>query len=255
MAGFEEAQAVLHPVRVKLYPNYLSVEGKYLARTDAYRSLGIEEICGNLRERGSFSGSPEDAANNITQFCEECGFLLCDGFSLNMKYYSISPRVNGTWDSAGEVHDQEKHPIGFTFRTLKPLKDLASRIQLAVEGIVETPAFIDEVQDVASGTVNDRATPGGAVVITGRRIKIAGDKPGVGMAITGTRADGSPYTGTIMPPYIENTASKIIAILPAGIPEGAYRIQVNTQFTGSIPLKDVRVIWSGDLSVGALLRP
>jgi hypothetical protein len=249
MAGFEEAQAVLHPVRVKLYPNYLSVAGKYLARTDSYRSLDIEEICGNLRERGSFGGNPEDAVNGIMQFCEECGFLLCDGFSLNMKYYSISPHVSGTWDSKDEVHDHARHPIGFTFRVLKPLRELASRIQLAVEGIVETPAFIDEVTDVSSGAVNASLTPGGMVVIAGHRIKIAGDKPGVGLSITGTRTDGAPYTGTIAPPYAENTASKIIAALPAGLPAGTYKIRITTQYAGSTCLKEPRIIESAFLTV------
>ncbi|MDR3283636.1 MAG: DUF4469 domain-containing protein, partial [Treponema sp.] len=184
------------------------------------------------------------------QFCEECGFLICDGFSLNMKYYSISPHVNGTWDSASEAHDREKHPIGFTFRTLKPLKDLASRIVLAVEGIVEDAAFIAEVTDVSSGTVNTTVTSGGVVIIEGHKIKVAGDKPGVGIAITGTRAGGTPYTNAIAPPYVENGASKVIAVLPSGIPEGTFKIRITTQFTGSTLLKDVRMLESAPLVVG-----
>jgi hypothetical protein len=251
MAGFEDTQAVLHPVRVKLYPNYLTDEGKYVARTDAYRSLSVAEICGNLRERGSFSGNPEDAANNIQQFCEECGFLICDGFSLNMKYYSISPHVSGTWDNAGEAHDREKHPIGFTFRTLKPLRDLASRIQLAVEGIVEEPSYIDEVQDVTSGTVNEALTPGGVIVITGHQIKIAGTKIGVGLRVSGAYSSGQAFSTVVPPPYVENTGSKIIAVLPASLPSGTCKVQINTQYTSnSTLLKDIRTIWSRDLTVG-----
>jgi hypothetical protein len=247
MAGFEEAQAILHPVRVKLYPNYLTDEGKYVARTDAYRSLSVEEICGNLRERGSFTGNPEDAANNIQQFCEECGFLICDGFSLNLKYFALSPHVGGTWDGREEAHDRDKHPIGFTFRALKPLKDLAGRIELSVVGIDEQTAFIAEVQDVASGTVNEELTSGGVIIITGHRIKVAGDKPEVGISIIGAEAS---YTAEIAPPYVENTASKVIAVLPSGIPNGTFKIRITTQFAGSSLLKDARIIESAPLTVG-----
>jgi hypothetical protein len=93
---------------------------------------------------------------------------------------------------------------------------------------------------------------GGAVVITGHRIKVEGTKPGVGIAITGTRTGGTPYTNAILPPYVENTASKVIAILPAGIPEGTFKIRITTQFTGgSSLLKDVRMIESAPLTVGS----
>jgi hypothetical protein len=251
MPGFEDTKAVLHPVRVKLYPNYLTDEGKYIARTSAYRSLSVEDVCGNLRERGSFTGNPEDAANNIKQFCEECGFLICDGFSLNMEYYSISPHVSGTWDSPNEAHDREKHPIGFTFRALKPLKDLAGRIELSVEGIVEDPAYIDHVTDVSSGTVNEVLTPGGVVVITGHQIKIAGTKSGVGLYVSGAYPGGQAFSTVVPPPYVENTASKVIAVLPASLPNAPCKIQIDTQYTSNNTLlKDIRTIWSGNLTVG-----
>jgi hypothetical protein len=245
MAGFQETQALLHKIRVKLYPNYLNENGKYIARTDDERSVSVEQICGNLRERGSFIGNPEDAANNIHQFCEECGFLVCDGWSLNMKYYSIHPRVGGTWDRADEASDREKHPVSFSFRVLKPLRDLADRIVLEVESIAEAQAYIDQITDVSSGTVDETLTPGGMVVIEGNKIKVAGTKPGVGIVITGARAGGTPYTNTIAPPYAENNPAKIIAILPSAIPEGTFKIQITTQYaSGGTLLKEPRTILS-----------
>jgi hypothetical protein len=248
MAGFDVSQAVLHPVRVKLYPNHLTEEGKYVARTDAYRSLGIHDICGNLRERGSFSGNPDDAVNNITQFCEECGFLICDGFSLNLGHYSISPHVGGTWDSPDEAHDRVKHPVGFTFRTLKPLKELASRIELVVEEIVTTPAFITDVTDVKTGEVNAALTPDGMVVIEGTRIKLEG--PAACILIIGTRTSGQAVTVSIEAKYAENSASKIIAKIPAALQAGTYHLMITTQYAGgSDLLKEPRRIVTPDCFV------
>jgi hypothetical protein len=41
--------------------------------------------------------------------------------------------------------------------------------------------YVNTLTDVASGEVNSRLTPGGGVNLTGVKIKIAGDAPGVGI--------------------------------------------------------------------------
>jgi hypothetical protein len=254
MAGFDDSQAVLHPVPVDLYPNHLNEDGKYLGRLASYRTINVRQICENLRVRGSFTGDPEDAVNNILHFCEESGFLICDGFTLNLGYYSISIHIGGTWDSFDELHDRDKHPIGFTFRVLKPLKDMASRILLSRGKIEDKPAYIAQVTDISSGAVDQTLTPGGVIVIEGHRIKITGTKPGVGLYIEGTQPAGVPYSAVIPQPYVENEASKVIAVLPAGIPNGTYKLQINTQYAGtSTLLKDIRMIQTNvSFTVGAM---
>jgi hypothetical protein len=133
---------------------------------------------------------------------------------------------------------------------------MAQAITLVCDGQAEDSAYIDEVQDVQTGAVNESLTPGGVIVITGHRIKVAGDKPGVALRVTGTSQPGNmPYSAVLPAPYAENTTSKIIAALPAGLPNGTFKIQINTQFSGgSSLLKDIRVIWSRDLTVGTFTQ-
>jgi hypothetical protein len=243
----------LHRVHVKLYPNYLKdVEGTFVARTERENMLTVLDLAASLKNRAGFTGNVADLLDYHEQLMAEMKYQLCDGFAVNLGPVSIHPRVGGTWEHPNEAADREKHPVTFRTRIRAELSRMAQAITLVCDGQAEVAAYIDEVQDVASGTVNETLTSGGAVVITGHRIKVEGTKPGVGIAITGTRAGGTPYTNMILPPYVENTASKVIAILPAGIPEGTFRIRITTQFTGgSSLLKDVRMIESAPLTVGS----
>ncbi|MDR3283927.1 MAG: DUF4469 domain-containing protein [Treponema sp.] len=243
----------LHRVHVKLYPNYLKdVEGAFVARTEHENMLTIHDLAASLKNRAGFTGNVADLLDYHEQLMAELKYQLCDGFAVNLGPVSIHPRVGGTWEHPNEAADREKHPITFRTRVRAELSRMAQAITLVCDGQAEDTAYIDEVQDVKTGTENETLSSGGAVVITGHKIKVAGDKPGVGITITGTRAGGTPYTNAILPPYVENTTSKVIAILPAGIPEGTFKIRIITQYAGSgTLLKDVRILESAPLVVGS----
>jgi hypothetical protein len=243
----------LHRIHVKLYPNYLKdVDGTYVARTEHENVLTIHDLAASLKNRAGFTGNVADLIDYHEQLMAEMKYQLCDGFAVNLGPVSIHPRVGGTWEHADEAADREKHPITFRMRVRTELSRMAAAITLVCDGPADASAFIDEVQDVTSGAVNESLTPGGVIVITGHKIKVAGDKPGVALRITGTSQPGNmPYSAVIPAPYVENTTSKVIAVLPAGVPNGTFKIQINTQFSGGkTDLKDIRVIWSHDLTVG-----
>ena len=178
MAITHNGDHLFHRVRVKLYPNYLpGVEGAYIARTDYEASRNVEQICSEMKNRGGFTGNYDELVGNVKQFFDEAAYQLCDGYSVNTGYYSLHPRVGGTFDAIMEGIDEKKHPVTFSFRTRTPLRELAQRIEIFVEGVADVQGYIDEVLDVATGAVNETLTPGGMVVITGSRIKVVGDKP------------------------------------------------------------------------------
>jgi hypothetical protein len=89
---------VLHRIRVKLYPNYLpNTEGRYVAKTDNEALLNVERVCAAMKNRGGFLGSYENLIENIKPFFDECAYQLCDGFALNLGYYSVHPNIGGTF--------------------------------------------------------------------------------------------------------------------------------------------------------------
>jgi hypothetical protein len=233
MSAINEPAPVLHPIRVKLVPSNLpEYQGKYLALTDSVRSADIEAICGNLRERGGFSGDPDYAAFNVRQFLKEAAFLLCDGFEVNLGYFSIHPRVGGAFDHAAGEHEAGRHPVTFAFRVRRPMRDLIKHIKVLVEGLADSAGAIDDVTDLATGSVNESITPGGVVTVSGRRLKVQGSDPACGVYLApeggGAAAPISLTGGLGM-----NKPSCLAALIPADIPEGPYKLLIRTQFTAS----------------------
>jgi hypothetical protein len=243
MAIINDVNEVLHRIRVKLYPNYLpKVEGAYIARTDNEASLTIEEVCAALKNRGGFTGNYDDLVEHVRQFFDEAAYQLCDGFAVNAGYFSVHPNVGGTFDKTTEGHDTGKHPVTFRFRTRAPLRSLAEHIVVEVEGLADSSGYIDEFIDVTTGAVNETLTPGGQFSVSGHKIKVAGDKPEVGVYFV-SAADPAQRV-KVAGHLAENAASRVIGIIPA-LTSGAWKLEIVTQYSsGSFFLKDARVIES-----------
>jgi hypothetical protein len=239
MANREE---VPHRIRVKLYPNYMpNVEGAYIARINNEVTLGIEQICAAIKNKGGFTGNHDDLAGYIRQFLDEAAFHLCDGYAVNMNYFLVHPNVGGTFNSEKEAHDHKKHPITFRVRNRTALRSLAKHITIEIEGIAEANGYIAEFIDTDENAANSVFIPGNQFIITGHLIKAAGDAPGVGVYFV--PAD-DPSAAVKVTRIAENSDSKIIGISPdTGYPYN--KIEIRTQYAGSgTTLKAPRVITS-----------
>jgi hypothetical protein len=251
MAIINGINEVLHHIRVKLYPNYLSnVEGAYLARTDNEASLSIEAVCAALKNRGGFTGNYDDLVEYVKQFFDEAAYQLCDGFAVNTGYFSVHPNVGGTFDKVTEGRGTEKHPVTFHFRTRAPLRALAEHIIVEVDGLADVTGYIDEFTDITTESVNDALSPGGMFSIAGHKIKVVGDDPEVGVYFV-SEADTTRRV-KVSGHLAENTASKLIGVIPA-LSAGKWKVEVKTQFaSGGTRLKEPRIIeFKGELTVPA----
>ncbi|MDR2517385.1 MAG: DUF4469 domain-containing protein [Spirochaetaceae bacterium] len=155
-------------------------------------------------------------------------------------YNPPPPRIGGTWQNEIEHYDSARHPVKFSFRALKPLRDLASHIEVLIEGVAETSGFIAEITDVTTEAVNETLTPGGMFALAGHKIKVAGDHADCGVYSVNTAAPAEriQVTGHLA----DNTASRIVGIVPA-LSAGQWRVEVVTQFSsGSALLKEPRAI-------------
>jgi hypothetical protein len=235
---------VLHRIRVKLYPNYLpNAEGMYIARTENEALLSIEQICAAMRERGGYTGNFENLTKNIRQFLDEAAYQLCDGFAVNMGYYSIHPNVGGTFDSVSDVINPKKNPINFKFRSGKLLRRLIQFISVDIIALSGSNAYIGEFINKEDDTDSDNSffVPGGIFILYGNKIKVAGDDPGCGVFFVPV---DDPSKAVKVKRLVENTPSKIIGKAP-DIDCQRCRIEVRTQFTGSGTfLKKPRIIAS-----------
>jgi hypothetical protein len=106
MAGPNPLGMILHNLEVKLFHNYfVNIPGKYIARIKATRTVNVKEICQIMVTRASFDGSLDTLNDYVNQFLDEVAYQICDGFTANLGYFTLKPRIGGTFDSANEVHD------------------------------------------------------------------------------------------------------------------------------------------------------
>jgi hypothetical protein len=247
MAGLEELRNVLHVIRAWLYTNYLEHGGKFIARVKTEKTLGVEQVCAEAVTRGGSDLNYDTMVDAVNAYFDEAFYQLADGFSVENDYFSIHPKIGGTFDHADAKADKEKNPVDFAFRKRQELRNALSRITVEIEGAAESGAYIAEALDVASGTADERLTSGGVLTLLGSRIKIAGDDPSCGLYLVNA-ADGAAVkvTGN----FVENHPARISAQLPS-LPAGTYRIRIITQYTsGNTFLKEPRQIDYGvDLAV------
>ena len=103
MASIYDVNAKMHKIKAKLYPNnFTGGEGTFIARSANEGTVLIEDICAAMKTRGGYDGSYEDALQTVKHFYMEMMYQLCDGFSVNTGFYTIHPKIGGTFASAQE---------------------------------------------------------------------------------------------------------------------------------------------------------
>jgi hypothetical protein len=181
MAVINEINEVLHKIEAKLYPNYLGKgEGAYVARTKAEAPLSITDVCAAAKNRGGFTGQYEDLVEHAHVFINEIIYQLLDGFSVQLGgFCSLHTKISGTYHGANDHIGAEN--LHVAFRTLRHLTDLLGKVKIENEGLAGDGAYIDEILDIHTESVNSVLTPGNMVQILGHKIKVEGESPDVGM--------------------------------------------------------------------------
>jgi hypothetical protein len=239
MAVINEITEVLHKIEAKLYPNYLGKgDGAYVARAKAEAPLAISDVCAAAKNRGGFSGQYEDLVEHATIFINEIIYQLLDGFSVQLGgFCSLHTRITGTYHGANDHIGAEN--LHVAFRTLRHLKELLLKVKIENEGIAGDGAYIDEIQDVHTESLNSALTPGNMVHILGHKIKVEGEESACGVWFV-NQADQSRTK--ITEHLAVNRGTELVGVIPP-LAAGSYRLEVVTQFSsGSFVLKDPRTV-------------
>jgi hypothetical protein len=230
---------VLHVVRAWLYLNYLEHGGKYVARARTEKTLGVDQICTEAVTRGGSDVNYDTMREAVTAFFDEMFYQLADGFSVENAYFSMHPKIGGTFEHPDDGVDKEKNPVDITVRKRPALREILGRVTVELEGVADNGAYIGEVLDVTSGKVDETLTSGGVITVRGSRIKIAGDEPSCGLYLVNV-ADGTAQK--IAGNFVENHPVRLTIQMPT-LASGTYRVRVVTQYTsGSNFLKEPRQI-------------
>ena len=247
-----DSKEVLHRIRIKLHPTNLpGKKRRFYARTTNEAVLGVEEVCAALKKRGGFTGNYDDLVCHVKQFFDEAAYQLCDGFAVNVGYFSVHPVVGGFFDNAFGDISLKGRTVGFRFLEALPLRRVADTITIEIVRPTNT-GFIEQFLDYESDTVNMKLSPGGLCILSGARIKIGGESAKCGLYFVST-APGTLRVKAAQAP-LTNTSRKIISCIPPDLPKGEYLAEIRTQCPsagGGTYLKKPRVVTSAfTLTVG-----
>ena len=231
---------VLHTIKAYLHNNFLTANpNDFSARVSSERSLNISDICNSAVTRGGADISAASMKHAVELFLKEMGYRLCDGFSINTGYFTATPSIRGVFDSPTENFNPQKHSVLFLFNQGELLRRELSTVAIEILGAAESGAFIGQVTDVKSGSVNDLLTPNRNLKISGTRLKAAGGNPDVGIYFVNeatqerTKVDESDI--------VTNNPSEVIIVIPA-LAAGGYKVEIITQYSSGKNLKESRVL-------------
>ena len=166
--------------------------------------------------------------------CDVAEEQLANGASIDFMLVHLSLGVDGVFIGDSAKWDSAIHRLKVTASPTVRLREFAKRVTAIVRGMASTGVFINTVTDVTTGDVNISVTPGGAVNITGSKMKIAGNNPACGITLT-NEADGT-VTLVAATAIAINEPAKITFVAPATLPAGDYKLSITTQFSNSTQL-------------------
>lgn len=228
-----------HTIKAYLYDNLLTPDpNDFVARVSSERSLSVADICHSAATRGGADVSDAAMSHAVELFLKEMAYRLCDGFAVNTGYFTAMPVVRGVFLSPNETFDPQRHTLQFQFTQGELMRREIEDVEVKIMGVAETGLYIGQVEDMKSRTVNEVLTPGFNLRVTGTKLRVVGDKPGVGIFFreTATNTATKVDEGDI----VINNPSELMIIIPA-LPAGTYQLEVTTQYsTGNKLLKEVR---------------
>lgn len=228
-----------HTIKAYLYDNLLTPDpNDFTARVSSERSLSVADICHSAATRGGADVSDAAMSHAVELFLKEMAYRLCDGFAVNTGYFTAVPVVRGVFLNPNETFDPQRHTLQFQFTQGELMRREIEDVEVKIMGVAETGLYIGQVEDMKSRTVNEVLTPGFNLRVTGTKLRVVGDKPGVGIFFreTATNTATKVDEGDI----VINNPSELMIIIPA-LPAGTYQLEITTQFSmGKQWLKEPR---------------
>jgi len=228
-----------HTIKAYLYDNLLTPDpNDFTARVSSERSLSVADICHSAATRGGADVSDAAMSHAVELFLKEMAYRLCDGFAVNTGYFTAVPVVRGVFLNPNETFDPQRHTLQFQFTQGELMRREIEDVEVKIMGVAETGLYIGQVEDMKSHTVNEVLTPGFNLRVTGTKLRVVGDKPGVGIFFreTATNTATKVDEGDI----VVNNPSELMIIIPA-LPAGTYQLEVTTQYSmGKQWLKEPR---------------
>ena len=204
--------------------NFSTEEEKgQILRLESAGSIGLREVVEEMSREGT-GLRPETLAHVVSLYQRVLTRLVLSGYSVNTGMFRLAPGFKGLVE--GGVWDAGRNSIRVTFTQGKELRQAIAQTPVKIlsrraEGIV-----ILSGRDTSTGATDFTATAGRNYELRGRRLKVEGTDPAVGIEL----ADGQGYTLCLGPDMLAvNMPTRLVFLLPPDLPAGTYTLTVTSQ--------------------------
>lgn len=199
-------------------------------------SLDVSAIAREVaRQQGKYQ--EDEITLLLNKTCEVIADAVASGYVVNLPVALIQPTASGVVlkSELSQAPDRDKIKVSASFTPGKLLREALASARLE---LFSQPA---PVGPLANGAVSTRAAQPGVTtrvpleagdmcVLTGRNLKLAGTDPSVGILLTSV--EDASKTFFITPYRVNpNEPRRLQFVLPAAMTEGAWTVQVTTQYS------------------------
>jgi hypothetical protein len=163
---------------------------------------------------------------------EEICMIVENGDGVNTPIVNIYPGMTGVYNGATDSFDPKRHRCRANLTAGKQLNAAVKKIKTEKIVVPESLPYILEVKDIVSDSVDDSLTPGGVIQLRGSKLKLVPAIPEDGIYLT--EENGAVTKLAVL---VENKPARLMAMIPADLPQGIYTLTVKTSAASTKPLK------------------
>lgn len=164
---------------------------------------------------------------------------LVAGNSVSTGVFYAYPSMPGVWHSVDDTYDDAAHQAGVNFQLNAQMREALKQVRAEVLGIAPTGPQVSLCTDTWSGEVNGLITPGEALIIRGRALRITGDSEDNGVRFV--RVDNGTATAADPRRLTVNNPTQLQLRVPDLAP-GDYWLEITTQFSNGTTIKEPRTV-------------
>jgi hypothetical protein len=208
----------------------------YMAQPVNVRTYDLPAIFQRISAR--YPGlTPTQISSAVYEFFGEVVTISEDGGAVNTPLFHTQFSMPGVYEGAMDSFDSKRHSVKLNLNSGTLLRNAVQKVKLEKVVVSETLPHILEVKDMTSEVVNETLTPGGVMQLRGAKLKFLKKEDDNGVFLINEQDEAIK-----LPQVIENKPSRIMAMLPADLPQGAYFVELRTTFAGTDSAKPLHTL-------------
>lgn len=226
------------------------VTNDYTATVKTLLPKTVENLANDIVKETAYNR--ETVVGVITLYDKKIIESVCLGNTVNTGSTLYAPALPGSFIGTDGVIDPAKQKAYVNINPSSAFRKELELVHPVFSGNVLDAggARIGLVTDSATGRTDGFMTPGNTIDITGKKIRsLNADGSGIG-TIRFVNAETEEVAATIASTTV-NEPKRVILVVPANLPEGTYRLEIETYFSNtSTLLKTPRTLIYTPLYVG-----